>query len=67
MVRQTSGDGSTALQIATINVILGLLGWLSLIGITIIMCAELNAARQRLGDGNAVPDAPEMRLAVRTS
>ena len=35
----------------TINSILALLTWLGLIGITVIMCAEFNAARGRLRSG----------------
>jgi uncharacterized BrkB/YihY/UPF0761 family membrane protein len=50
---------------STINTILGLITWLSLIGITVIMCAELNAARKRLSDGKHVERGPEMNLAIR--
>lgn len=49
----------------TINTILGLLTWLSLIGITLIMCAELNAAIKRLGDGRHVERGPEMNIPLR--
>jgi YihY family inner membrane protein len=60
---QTFADGPEAF--AVINTVIGLLTWLSLIGITVIMCAELNAARKRLGDGDRVPDDSEMRLSIR--
>ncbi|MFK7917716.1 MAG: YihY/virulence factor BrkB family protein [Ilumatobacter sp.] len=49
----------------TINTILGLLTWLSLIGITLIMCAEMNAAIKRLGDGRHVERGPEMNIPLR--
>ena len=60
---QTFADGPEAF--AVINTVIGLLTWLSLIGITVIMCAELNAARKRLGDGDRVPDDSDMRLSIR--
>jgi len=60
---QTFADGPEAS--AVINTVIGLLTWLSLIGITVIMCAELNAARKRLGDGDRVPDDSDMRLSIR--
>jgi membrane protein len=50
---------------ATIRTILGLLTWLSLIGITVIMCAELNAARKRLADGKNVQRGAEMNITIR--
>ena len=52
---------------ATIRTILGLLTWLSLIGITLIMCAELNAARQRLATQSALRRADELNISLRTS
>jgi membrane protein len=60
--RLAEGDNEA---FTTINTILGLITWLSLIGITVIMCAELNAARKRLGDGTHVKRGPEMNLAIR--
>lgn len=60
---QAFADGPQAF--AVINTVIGLLMWLSLIGVTIIMCAELNAARKRLGDGDQVPDDRSMRLSLR--
>ncbi|MFK8025913.1 MAG: hypothetical protein AB8G26_18300, partial [Ilumatobacter sp.] len=63
---ERQADGSND-AMATINIVLGLLGWLGLVGITVIMCAELNAAIKRLGEGHRISDEPEMRLAVRTS
>jgi uncharacterized BrkB/YihY/UPF0761 family membrane protein len=48
----------------TINSILALLTWLSLIGIAVIMCAELNAARLRLGQGPQLEGA-HLDLAIR--
>ena len=50
---------------AVINTVIGLITWLSLIGITVIMCAELNAARKRLGDGTRVQPGAEMSIAIR--
>jgi membrane protein len=50
---------------ATINTILGLITWLSLIGITVIMCAELNAARKRLSDSKSAQRNAEMNIAIR--
>lgn len=60
---QAFADGPQAF--AVINTVIGLLMWLSLIGVTIIMCAELNAARKRLGDGDRVPDERQMSLRLR--
>ncbi|MFT4657439.1 MAG: membrane protein [Candidatus Aldehydirespiratoraceae bacterium] len=60
--RLAEGDNEA---FSTINTILGLITWLSLIGITVIMCAELNAARKRLSDGKHVERGPEMNLAIR--
>jgi membrane protein len=51
---------------ATINTILGLITWLSLIGITVIMCAELNAARMRLRMNRNVGSGPDLDIAIRT-
>lgn len=61
---QAFADGPQAF--AVINTVIGLLTWLSLIGITLIMCAELNAARKRLRDGNeVVSDDRNMLLSLR--
>ncbi len=62
LVRQFA-DGPQAF--AVINTVIGLITWLSLIGITVIMCAELNAALTRLGDGPHVPSGKEMSIAIR--
>lgn len=62
---ERQADGSNG-AMGTINIILGLLGWLSLVGITLIMCAELNAAIKRLGDGTQIEDSPRMRMAIRS-
>ena len=61
--RQAQGDNDTMI---TINIILGLLGWLSLVGITLIMCTEMNAAIRRVGDGTQIEDSPRMRMAIRS-
>lgn len=50
----------------TINTILGLLAWLSLIGITVIMCAELNAARKRLRLDPTAGSNATLDIAIRT-
>jgi YihY family inner membrane protein len=51
--------------LGTINTILGLLAWLSLIGITVIMCAELNAARKRLRVEPNLGSGPNLDIAIR--
>jgi membrane protein len=51
---------------ATINTILGLITWLGLIGITVIMCAELNAARKRLRLSRIVGSGQNLDIAIRT-
>ena len=56
-------EGSAS--IAVIATVLGLISWLSLVGITLIMSAELNAALHRLGDGHNVPDSDEMHIPIR--
>lgn len=56
-------DGPQAF--AVINTVIGLITWLSLIGITVIMCAELNAGLERLGDGKHVQGGKEMSIAIR--
>jgi len=64
IVTQLARSDNQAL--GTINTILGLLAWLSFIGITVIMCAELNAARKRLElDPNAGSSA-NLDIAIRT-
>lgn len=50
---------------ATINTVIGLITWLGLIGITVIMCAELNAARKRVQTGPHL-DGPNLNIAIRT-
>ncbi len=51
---------------ATINTILGLITWLGLIGITVIMCAELNAARKRLQVNRNIGSGQDLDIAIRT-
>lgn len=60
---QRFADGPAAF--AVINTVIGLITWLSLIGITVIMCAELNAAIKRLGDGKHIQQGKEMSIAIR--
>lgn len=64
IVTEFAGTENKAL--GTINTILGLIAWLSFIGITVIMCAELNAARQRLRRGGPRGVAAELDIAIRT-
>lgn len=58
------GDASGGGTRQTIGLIIGLITWLSFIGITVMMCAELNAALKRLGNGHRVPQDPEMSIAI---
>jgi len=60
-VEDSSTGGDTR---QTIGLIIGLITWLSFIGITVMMCAELNAALKRLGNGHRVPRDPEMSIAI---
>ncbi|MGA9276614.1 YihY/virulence factor BrkB family protein [Ilumatobacter sp.] len=48
-----------------IGVVIGLITWMSLVGITVIMCAELNAARKRIQDGPRLEGA-NLDIAIRT-
>ncbi len=59
---QRFADSSQAY--ATINTVIGLITWLGLIGITVIMCAELNAARKRVQTGPQL-DGPNLNIAIR--
>lgn len=52
--------------LGTINTILGLLAWLSFIGITVIMCAELNAARKRVQEDPHLGSGPNLDIAIRS-
>ncbi len=63
--RQAQGDGPESIE--TINIILGLLGWLSLVGITLIMCAELNAAIKRLSVKAADRRTEELNISLRSA
>jgi YihY family inner membrane protein len=63
IVKQLAGDSNQAQ--GTINSILALITWLGLIGITVIMCAELNAARKRLREGPSLRGA-DLDIAIRT-
>ena len=49
-----------------IGIILGLISWLSFVGITVVMCAELNAARHRLGQGGTPARGRALDLSIRT-
>ncbi len=64
IVTQLARSDNQAL--GTINTILGLLAWLSLIGITVIMCAEFNAARLRLRKDPNLGSGPNLDIAIRT-
>ncbi len=63
IVTQLAQSDNQAL--GTINTILGLLAWLSLIGITVIMCAEFNAARLRLRKTPNLGSGPNLDIAIR--
>ena len=65
VLRLSEGENQA---MGTINTILGLITWLSLVGITMIMCAELNAARKRLDNGNGkhVQLGKEMSISIRS-
>lgn len=67
LVRNFAGadaDGSETLK--TISLVIGVITWLSFVGISVIMCAELNAARKRLGDGKHVERGEQMNIPIRT-
>lgn len=64
IVRRFASDENQAL--GTINTILGLIAWMGLIGITVIMCAELNAARHRLRTDRNAGSGPNLDIAIRT-
>lgn len=59
----SASDGAGTLQ--TIGVIIGLITWLSFIGITVMMCAELNAALKRLRTTTHAERSPDMAIAIR--
>lgn len=63
IVRRLADTDNEAL--ATIHTILGLITWLGLIGITVIMCAELNAARHRLRTDPSAGSGPNLDIAIR--
>lgn len=63
VLRLSEGENQA---MGTINTILGLITWLSLVGITMIMCAELNAARKRLSNGKRVQLGKEMSISIRS-
>lgn len=56
-------EGSEAY--ATVNTVIGLITWLGLIGITVVMCAELNAARKRVRTGPRL-DGPNLNISIRS-
>jgi membrane protein len=60
-----SADGENVAMV-TINTILGLITWLGLIGITVLMCAELNAALKRLRESDGIDRRPHMSISIRT-
>jgi membrane protein len=60
-----SADGSNQAMV-TINTILGLITWLSLIGITVLLCAELNAAIKRLRAADGIDRRPHMSIPIRS-
>ncbi len=49
----------------TIALIIGLITWLSFIGIAVMMCAELNAALKRLRTTTQAARSPDMAIAIR--
>ncbi len=49
----------------TIGLIIGIITWLSLVGITVMMCAELNAALKRLRTTTHAERSPDMAIAIR--
>ncbi len=51
----------------TFALVLGLVTWLSFLSITALMCAELNAARVRLGDGTGVRRGPQFDIPIAAS
>ncbi len=57
------GDGAGTRQL--IGVIIGVITWLSLVGITVMMCAELNAALKRLRTTTHAERSPHMAIAIR--
>lgn len=63
IVKRLAGNADAAQ--GTINSILALLTWLGLIGITVIMCAEFNAARSRLRNGPQLSGG-HLDIAIRT-
>jgi membrane protein len=62
IVKRLAGDSNQAQ--GTISTVLALITWLGLIGITVIMCAELNAARKRLREGPSLRGA-DLDIAIR--
>lgn len=58
-----ANDGGQTLQV--LGLVIGLITWMSFVGITVVMCAELNAARKRLGDGKHVERGEQMDIAIR--
>jgi membrane protein len=63
LVKRSADGDNEAMK--TINTILGLITWLGLIGITVLMCAELNAAIKRLRDSDGIDRRPHMSIAIR--
>lgn len=61
-VDDPDADGNTR-QI--IGLIIGVIGWLSLVGITVMMCAELNAALKRLRTTTHAERSPDMAIDIR--
>lgn len=60
---QRFAEGSESF--ATVNTIIGLITWLSLVGIVTVMFAEFNAALVRLEDGPKVQEGADFDLPIR--
>jgi len=66
LVKQFAKSSEASNQsMQVIGVVIGLITWMSLIGITVIMCAELNAARKRIHDGPHLHGA-DLDISIRT-
>ena len=62
LVQQFADSGKAY---GAINTVIGIVSWLSFIGIAVVMSAELNAAIKRLGDEEHIPSEPQYDLPVR--
>ncbi|WP_420452621.1 YihY/virulence factor BrkB family protein [Ilumatobacter sp.] len=61
-----TAPGADPDPVQIISIIIGLITWLSFVGITVMMCAELNAARERLTDRVSAERGRELSLSMRT-